>query len=513
MSTTEADKGELIETPPERSTPHAPAAGASVKRRAMHGAIALTGGQALGQVMSLVRNILIARWIGPAEFGLAATFVVMTSLIDLVSDLAIDKLLIQANDGDDPSLQSNAQLLQALRGAVAALAILLIAGPMTALFKAPDALSAYRWLALFPLIRGFAHLDMVRAQRQLRFAPSILVDVGSQAASLAIAWPLAIWLGDHRVALGVILAQAVAFVVGSHIVARRPYQLRWSGEVISRFARFGWPLLLNGLLLWVILQGDKVIVGAAYSKEDLGVYAAAFGLAMLPGLLLARVNRTLFLPLLARSQSEPAQFARRYATSAQFTSALAAGLAVGCVVAGSSLIQALYGREYASGGAVLGWIGLMTATRVARGTPSVAAVALGDTTNPMWANVARVATLALAIGAAAMRQPLAMIAAAGFLGELVAMYVATRRLQTRRSISMTLTARPGLIAGGVVALLCLPALALGGASPVVSIAAGVVCAGLAVLAVGFSGRDLRSNGMAMLIPAIRRLQGAAGRKA
>lgn len=444
------------------------------------------------QALSLARNIVIARCIGPSEFGVAATLGVTASLIDMLSDLAVDKLLIQSSDGDDERMQSNAHSLQVCRGALAAVAILLIAGPMAALFNAPEAITAYRWLALFPLLRGLAHLDIVRRQRRLRFGPAIVVEVASQAAALAAAWPLAIMLRDHRAALIVILLQALAFVVGSHVAASRRFRLGWDRPIIARFARFGWPLLLNGVLMWVIFQGDKVIVGAAYSREQLGVYAAAFGLALLPGLLLARVNRALFLPLLSKEQSNPERFRLRYAASSQFTSSLAAGLGVGAVVAGPSLLVALYGERFHAGGAVVALIGWMTAVRVARGTPSVAAIALGDTTNPVWANLARMCSLVMGVGVAAAGQPVAMVALSGVVGEAAAMLVATWRLATVHKIPWRITLTPCLTANAIAAALCLLALLAPADDLAVRLPLGAFGAAMAMGAVALTGPELRN---------------------
>ena len=54
------------------------------------------------------------------------------------------------------------------------------------------------------------------------------------------------------------------------------------GEYARRLLTFGWPLLVNGLLMFGIVQGDRLIIGTAYSVYDLGIYSVALTLAMAP---------------------------------------------------------------------------------------------------------------------------------------------------------------------------------------------------------------------------------------
>jgi hypothetical protein len=82
---------------------------------------------------------------------------------------------------------------------------------------------------------------------------------------------------------------------------------------------FGWPLLINGILLFLIMQGDRFIIGAAdklfaretYSKALLGFYSAAFVLsaAIIEGI--GSILSPVMLPLLSRVQDIQDQFQKR----------------------------------------------------------------------------------------------------------------------------------------------------------------------------------------------------------
>ena len=68
----------------------------SLRKRILAGFSILAGGQILAQSFALVRNVIIARLISPDDFGIAATFVITVSLFEMISNLAVDQLLVQA---------------------------------------------------------------------------------------------------------------------------------------------------------------------------------------------------------------------------------------------------------------------------------------------------------------------------------------------------------------------------------------------------------------------------------
>jgi len=428
----------------------------SLRGRVLKGAALLSAGQGLGQALSFIRNIIVARLVSPDDFGIAATFAITVSLLEMISDLAADKLLIQARDGDDENLQATAQLWQFTRGLGSAVLIALLAWPMSRLFKVPQAQWAFYWLALVPLLRGFVHLDLKRLQRGMKFTPQVLTEVGSQALITAAVWPLAWWLRDYSAVLWLVIVQAAALAVLSHVVAERRYRWRYDREQAQRLLGFGWPLLINGLLMFGIFQGDRLIIGTGYSMYDLGIYSAALTLAMAPSMLLGGIIASLMLPLLSAAQDNALEFRRRYALSIGALAMLAGALAIVFVCVGPRLLSALFGSRYAAGGVYLAFLGLAQSARLLRVGPTLAALALSDTQNSLWANVWRLSGVAAAVVLALGHMALIWIPLAALAGELLALGYALLRLARRYDLPPMMCFRPACSA----AVLVVPALVL-----------------------------------------------------
>ena len=407
------------------------------------GAAAVSLAQVAEQACVFARNIVLARLLGPDNMGVAATLAVTLSALEMTSNLAADRLLLQAKDGDEPGLQAAAQLVEALRGILCAVLIFALAGPIAGLFGVPEATGAYRWLAVVPILRGLVHLDAKRLVRGHKYAPLIAVDLGSQALATAAAWPLARATGDYTAALWLIIGQVTAYTAISHLVASRRYSWRMTASAWSRMLSFGWPLLINGLLMFGIFQGDRLIVGVFYDMTTLGVYSVAFSLAMLPTMMLARIATTMTLPTLSRSAENMPQFEKRYRLATSVIVTLASAYMCLLVAAGGAIMRSVYGVEYAAGGPLLSVLAGMQALRMLRIVPTIGAMAFGDTQNSMVANIWRTAAIPLALLTAALGAPVLLVAMAGVVGELLANVVSIHRLARRQGIVVRSSA-PGL---------------------------------------------------------------------
>ncbi|QDV27328.1 oligosaccharide flippase family protein [Aureliella helgolandensis] len=410
-------------------------------RKYLGGGALLTTGGLLSALCSFVRNIFIARMLSLEDFGIAATFAMTTSLIEMSSDMALDRLLVQADDGDDPKLQATAQAFQAVRGLTGCLFMILLAQPFAALMGIPEVTWAFRTLAIVPLMRGFIHLDMYRQQREMKFAPSVGADAGPQLAMTALAIPLAAWFGDYRAVLVLTILQFALQLLISHYVAMRRYAWHWDAVVVRRILHFGWPLLTNGFLLFGIFQGDRMIVATWFSMEELGWYSAAFSLTMMPTLVLAKVLRTYFLPLLARKKNDLPEFSILFERVCIAVAGLAGCFVLGFILGGPAFLQILYGARYAPAAAVIPWFAMLQALRLCRVGPSIAAMALGETKNMMYANFVRCISIPAGVLSAYLGYSIPFVAglAAGgeLLAVLVSMYCLYRLCHVRRSFQVT----------------------------------------------------------------------------
>ncbi len=402
--------------------------------------------------MSFVRNLILARLLTKADFGLAAALSVAVSLLEFVSRMSLGKQIVQANDGDLPEFQMTAHSFQVSVGIVSALLIILSAYPMALAFGVSGLTWAFAIIAVVPLARGAMHLDVIRMQRNFRYGPGVVVQLIPQFLATLAAWPLAVWLGDFRAVLWIMLGKEVTTLAMSHAMAERPYRWKWSSNYAKGMVKFGWPLVLTGLVMFASQQGDQMLVGAVLSLEELASYSIAFSLCSIPFVVFGNVATALILPLLAKYQDNLEEFTRHYRLCLDL-SAVAALATVGpLMVLGDSIVRLLYGPKYSDLGSLMMVFGAVVALRFFRLTPAIASMAKGDTINQLMGNIARamslpVAMLLVAIG---FRNVLA-VAACGLIGEILSIFVSIIRIKKRQNIAMQAHIRPLIFMGGWIA--------------------------------------------------------------
>ncbi len=403
----------------------------------------------LVQACALVRTIIVARLLTPADFGVAATLGLVVHFLDMASSLSVDRLLIQAPDGDDPKLQNAAHVIELVRGALAAGLIFLLAPLLAQAFGAPDAAGAFRWLALVPLLRGPLHLDSRRVQRDFRFRAAALSEGGAALATTLAVWPLSRVVAGYELLLWLLILQAGLALALSHAVAVRSYRLEWDASAAGRMLAFGWPLVVNGLLLFGISHGDRVVIGtaprlfeqASYGLADLGLYSAAFTLVQAPTLLLVQVTNAIVLPLFSRALSD-LELARRYALCSAALAVPTGAFAILFILCGGPLVEVIYGDAYAGAAAVVAALGAMQAVRIIRPAPTQAAIARADTRTPMLANALRSCALPAMGVTAAAGGALASIAACGLAGEVAAHLYSLVRVRRLHAVPLGAGLRP-----------------------------------------------------------------------
>lgn len=409
----------------------------SLRRRAVKGSLLLALSESVSWGSAFVRNMILARMLTKADFGIAATFSLIITLLEFSAKLGVGQFVIRDKDGGKSDFIEAAHLVQFAVALFSAAVIAGCAGPLSLLFGIPGQRWAIMALALAPMFRSVEHLDIRRYERDLRFGPALLVEAFPQLAITLAAWPVASWLGDYRAVLVLMLAKGLLSCTGSHLLAEQPYRWRVDLVDIGRILRFGWPLIVNGFLMFGVLHGDQFLVATYYTMADLGTYAAAAALNMAPAYFFARVFNSVMLPLLADVQDDPAAFARRYRQVLVVVTLFAVVCALGTILGAEALMRLAYGAKYRDAGALLACLGAANAFRNLRIAPALAAIARGDSQNQMFSSWWRVTALIPGAALAWAQQPLWTIAGIGLLGEGLACWVSFVRLRRRDAIPLS----------------------------------------------------------------------------
>ena len=400
-----------------------------------HGSL-LFASQVADSALTLGRNLLLARLLSVEQFGIAATFSILTMLIDVTQGAGLDRMLVQTKDTGINTTQATLQTAQLAMGIGSGLIILAISWPYSLVMGTHGMVLSYLVFAALPLIRSLQNLDMYRLQRENKFLPMIARSLSAQVVSILSIWPLHYLFGDYRTAVGSILIFHAAAFLASHLGSERPISFAADPEVLARARRFGVPILLNGIFLFLVMNGDRMVVSNRFGPEMLGAFSAATLLAMSPTLVMSRVIQTLFLPRMSRAQDDQVRLQWLFDGAADGAIVLAVCFSVGTALLGVPMLLFLFGPKYAAAAPYLLLLVVMQSIRFVRAVPAVVAMARAETRNPLYANIVRGAFVPLALVVVMVTNNVVWLIMCGIAGEVVA--ALTAAYLVRRMIGLDL---------------------------------------------------------------------------
>ncbi|MGQ0457095.1 MAG: oligosaccharide flippase family protein [Hyphomicrobium sp.] len=407
----------------------------------------LFGGFGVAQVCAFARNAILAHVLSKGDFGVAATLTLMLQVVETITDLGSDRLIVQAVDGGHRRFMAASHFVLAARGILVGAVLLTIGPSMARFFGAPDAAVAFQLLAITPILKGFVHLDFRRAQRRFDSRPFAALEAAPQAIALTLTVPVLALTPTFEAVAWLSISQAMATAALSHLTARRPYRIAFDAEVVRRHIAFGWPILVSALPLVAVYHGDRAIIGRLQGLEILAGYTAAFLVTMAPGVIAAKVGNALMLPHFSAELRRSGALSDTFRLMTDGVIAFAALYLALFIVAGEPLLSLAFGANYTDLGAVVGWLAAMWALRMVQAAPGMALMAAGETKPMLAAGIIRAHALPFVLLAASFDASLAALAAVGFAFEALSLaYIVVRVERLECGLGAALLARASLLA-------------------------------------------------------------------
>jgi O-antigen/teichoic acid export membrane protein len=416
----------------------------------LRSAALIVSGNAFTSVLTLARNLLVARLITVEHYGIAATFAISIAVVEMLSALGLQAQIVQARDGNDPRLQSGLQGFQMFRGLISATLLFFLARPMAEFMGIGYVTWAFQVLAVIPILNSLVHFDIYRMNRAMIYLPGVLSTTIPALASLLVVVPLFWIYGDYRVMLFAILVQSVLTFLISHLVAERKFRPVFDREIVLRGLKFGWPIMINSMVLFAVFNGEKLIVGREMGPSVLAIFAMGVTLTMTPALVFGKSAQTFFLPRLSAVQDDAQKFAGLALASMQVALAAGVSLILGVVVLGEPFVALVLGEKYAALAPLMVWLAILNGIRVSKQGASDAALSRARTVYSLIGNSFHVLTLPLSWYAAVNGADVQTIVLISIAGETVGLTVSMILVRNGFKVPIASMALPTLAAAVVV---------------------------------------------------------------
>jgi len=308
------------------------------------------GGWALASVAvalatGLLRTILIARLLTPAEIGLMGVALLVLGFIEAVASTGVDTALVATRD-DVEAYIDPAFAIQFTRG-IAVMALLWAAAPaIAAVFHSAGAASVIRWVSTIAALRGLANPAVALAIRQLDFRRVFLWSLPEVIVSVCLTIALAFaWRSVWALVAGAIAGQAAATLASYGLVPRMP-RASLVRERIGDLLRFGRFVSWSRALMYFSVYVDAAVVGMMAGTHTLGLYQFASRIAELPVVTFTRAVAQVALPALSGAQTRAADLQRTWRTMLGWVSAVNGAAAAAIVLFAGAAVPIVAGPQW-----------------------------------------------------------------------------------------------------------------------------------------------------------------------
>lgn len=318
----------------------------------IRGSAWLIGGNGIGLLLTMIGGVMLARMLGPSDFGLYSVVVVAVSLGVTIATFRLDMHLVT-------ELRSAPSDKASVRRAV--LASALIALPLCVLLAA----AGFSLDVASPLVVIFAAVEVglspllfgrVVLQVQARQSTIALAAVSNRVIWIAMLTAIVFWAPPAPLP-AIFGARLVAYVVeiavvlsasGTKLLELLPRRRRWPKAEIAAL-RASTPLALAGVAGTAYNRSDQLLLASLATRAETGIYAAGVRIADLL-LFLGPIVQNVTVPgMVQLHRREDARGISRAVSDTVLMTVMPAGLALAVLLATRGVIvSAIFGAEYSA---------------------------------------------------------------------------------------------------------------------------------------------------------------------
>lgn len=253
--------------------------------------------------ITLLVQVVMARLLAPDEFGMLAIMLVFVNIGNVVVQSGLNTAIIQVPDASERDYSTVFWMSLAI-SAVLYAASFALAPAVAAFYESPAIVAPLRVLVLILVVNAYGSVQVAIVSREMEFRKTARATVVAGLTSGALGIAVAL-LGGGIWALVIqqLLFQVMKCVVLSLELAWRP-RLVFDAPRAALLFRFGWKLLVSGILDQGYQSLADLIIGKQFNKTDLGYVSQGKKYPNALGLLLDGAIQPVMLSAASRVQDD-----------------------------------------------------------------------------------------------------------------------------------------------------------------------------------------------------------------
>lgn len=283
----------------------------SLKDKTVKGTFWSAADAFLGQGVTFVVGIVLARLLSPEEYGLIGIVTIFTTVMLGIVDSGFSNALIRKQKVSEDDYTT---LFTFNMGVSVTMYGLLFAGaPWIAdFFDRPQLVALVRVMGLLLIIQSLSIVQMTSLSRRIDFKTKTKASVISAVISGIVGIGMAFVGWGVWSLVGQQLSRQLVYSACLWIFNRWRPKGHFSKESFRYMWGFGWKLLLSGLIDRIWGELKKVVVSKFYSPSTLGQYSKASEFAKIFSSNLTSIIQRVTYPVLAQVQDDKTRMVGAY---------------------------------------------------------------------------------------------------------------------------------------------------------------------------------------------------------
>lgn len=302
-------------------------------------------GVVLRASIQLVAQIVLARFLGPAEFGYYALCFMMVGAGYLIAEMGLSSALIQTQSLTQKHIQRVWTLLL-ISGATSAGFMLIFAEELAYLLDNPDAVEYLRFSAAPLFLQVITSIALALLRKSLDFKHIQISQLtGIIVGQVLVGFTLAAILHTAWAMLWAWLMQLLISWILMLAKVRHGFALAKPRE-IGHLLLFGIRAFTTNIANWLIENLDNFFVARFFGARSLGLYAVSYNLVRYPTNHLVTTLQSVLFPTSAAMQNDPAALRVAYVATLSLVALVTIPMFISIALLARPLILTLYGQQW-----------------------------------------------------------------------------------------------------------------------------------------------------------------------
>ena len=320
-----------------------------LKQRSVRGGVVTIAAQASKFVLKFGSTMVLARVLVPEDYGLIGMATVIVGFVEYFKDLGLSTATIQRQEINHRQISTLFWINLGV-GCLVALIVAALAPAIASFYNEPRLQGITLALAINFVFGGLTVQHQALLRRQMQFTSLAKIEIAAMAVGVATAVIAGYYGLGYWALVLMLMMTAVTNAIGVWIACRwRPGLPQKDSEIGSMLA-YGGNLTGFSLVNYFSRNLDNILIGRRWGSGQLGLYAQAYRLLLLPIQQINNPINSVALPTLSSLQAEPEKYSRYYYKAILLITTLGMPIVAFMFATADDLILLMLGEQ---------WIGIV----------------------------------------------------------------------------------------------------------------------------------------------------------